>query len=212
MNKKTFCLMLFGLFLLPAVSHAQYMGGPGDGLTPFFEPQRFGWVHEGGAGFGYLTGESRDSYVGGGGVYYSGLFRFQPTLAAGIHAAGGAMDFEDTNDSNVQLNSINYVLVAAEGRVYIPAGMLDFWGSVTLGGGRFERVNEGGISTGEVLKGTILGFGVGGDFYLTPNLSVGGHLRMYRMYPKDEQATGDDTLANEVGMWMTIGVNAALHY
>ncbi len=212
MKRNSFLPVFLFFALFPAISHAQYME-PGDGLTPFFEPHRFGWVHEGGLGAAYLTGEGRDNYVGGGGGYYTGLFRPQPSLAFGIHVAAGGMDLGTAYEVN---QSINYGLVAGEGRVYIPAGMLDFWGSVVLGGGRLDKVtpdpNGGYEEVSEVLTGTVLGFGAGGDFYLTPTLSVGAHLRMYRLYPREEEQTGDVSNAQFVGMWMTVGVNAAWHF
>lgn len=212
MKFKIFFLSLLAIAWIPAAAHAQYMGGPGGEATPFFEPLRYGWVHEGGMGAAYLTGDGRDQYIGGFGVYYSGLLRIQPNLAFGVHVAGGLMDLGTVNDVE---QSMNYQLVGGEARVYVPAGMVDFWANVVLGGGRLDKVAtapDGFQEVAETLGGAVLGFGVGGEFYLTPNMSVGAHLRMYRLYPKDEEVTGEMSNAQFVGMWMTVGVNAALHY
>lgn len=209
MKLKAFVVSFFVFALFPIVSHAQYMGGE---MMPFFEPLRFGWVHEGGLGAAYLTGEGRDQYTGGGGLYYSGIFRPQPNLGFGLHVAGGYMNLGTLNAIE---QTMNYQVFGGEARVYIPAGMLDFWANVVLGVGRVDKVvvePDGFAEVAETLGGALLGFGVGGDFYLTPNLSVGLHLRMYRLYPKEEKATGDISNSQFVGMWMTVGAVGTLHY
>lgn len=214
MKFATFIFSLSALCLLPLAASAQYYGDPGagPGMSPYFEPHRFGWIHEGSLAVAGLTGEGREDYSGGGGAYYSGLFRMQPSVAIGLHVAGGSISLGDGLES--ELSTINYGVVAGEGRIYIPAGMIDFWGSVVIGGGYFDEVTSEDL-TSENRSGPVVGFGAGGSFFITPNMSIGAQFRMYRMFPNNNEAiegTDMGSSSDYVGLWWTLGVVGALHY
>ncbi|MBU1242037.1 hypothetical protein KKD52_16250 [Myxococcota bacterium] len=213
MKITTFLFTASVLLLMPLAASAQMYTGPGTGMTPYFEPHRFGWVHEGSLAVAGLTGEGREDYTGGGGGYYSGLFRLQPSLALGVHVAGGYINLGDGTTGDT--STLNYQLVAGEGRVYIPAGMIDFWGSIVIGGGRMDETVSTSYVSQEVRSGAVVGFGAGGSFFITPNVSIGAHLRMYRMFPSEDEAVAESDVGSStdyVGLWWTVGVNAALHY
>jgi len=214
MKFATFIFSFSALFLLPLAASAQYYGAPGadPGMSPYFEPHRFGWIHEGSLAVAGLTGEGREDYSGGGGAYYSGLFRLQPSVAVGLHVAAGSITLGE--DLNGDMSTISYGVVAGEGRIYMPAGMIDFWGSIVIGGGSLdETINNSYLST-ETRSGPVVGFGAGGSFFITPNMSVGAQFRMYRMFPNNNDvvdgSAGSST--DYVGLWWTLGVVGALHY
>jgi hypothetical protein len=214
MKLSIFTFSFLALALLPLAASAQYYGDPGagPGMSPYFEPHRFGWIHEGSLAVAGLTGEGREDYSGGGGAYYSGLFRLQPSVAVGLHVAGGSISLGDGIES--ELTTINYGVVAGEGRVYIPAGMIDFWGSIVIGGGYFDEVVSDDL-TAENRNGPVVGFGAGGSFFITPNMSIGAQFRMYRMFPNNNEAIEGTTMGSStdyVGLWWTLGVVGALHY
>ena len=214
MKITTFFFTITTFLLLPLAASAQMYGGPGTpGMTPFFEPMRYGWIHEGSLAVAGLTGEGRQDYSGGGGVNYSGLFRPQPGVAFGLHVAAGSITLGDGTTG--EASTLSYGVVAGEGRVYIPTGMIDLWGSVIVGGGTMdETINNEYIST-QTRSGPVVGFGAGGSFFLTPNMSIGAQFRMYRMFPSDNEAVDGSTVdssSDYVGLWWTLGVVGSLHY
>ncbi len=213
---KTFFLSCIACLILlaPLGASAQMYGGPmgGGPMTPFFEPHRFGFIHEGSLAVAGLTGEGRSDYSGGGGAYYSGLFRPQPSFAFGLHIAGGHIQLGTGylgDDS-----TLNYGVVAGEGRIYIPAGMIDLWGSIVIGGGYMDEViYYDQVDSNMSRSGAVVGFGAGGSFFITPNMSVGAQFRMYRMFPGDNEIEGSNSTASDYyGLWWTFGVVGALHY
>ncbi len=214
MKLTTFLFTLSTLILLPLAASAQYYGAPGGpGMSPYFEPHRFGWVHEGSLAVAGLTGEGREDYSGGGGVYYSGLFRPQPSLGLGLHVAAGSITLGE--DLAGEMSTLSYAVVAGEGRVYIPAGMIDFWGSVIIGGGSLDETVNTTYTSTSTRTGPVVGFGAGGSFFITPNMSIGAQFRMYRMFPRDDEAVETsevDSSTDYVGLWWTLGVVGTLHY
>lgn len=214
MKITTFLFTVTTLLLLPLAASAQMYGGPGGpGMTPFFEPMRYGWVHEGSLAVAGLTGEGREDYSGGGGVYYSGLFRPQPGIGIGLHVAAGYITLGDGLEG--EASTLNYSVIAGEGRVYIPTGMIDLWGSVIVGGGAIDETISTNYTSTETRSGPVVGFGAGGSFYITPNMSVGAQFRMYRMFPSDNEAVDGSEVESStdyVGLWWTLGVVGTLHY
>jgi hypothetical protein len=196
--------------LVPVLSGAQVLNEPG-----LQSPNRIGFVNEFSGVFSGLTGKGASDYVAGGGVYYSGLLRSSPILAFGIHAGlSGATSLDGYGD-------IIHGVIAGEGRLYLPMGpVVDIWGSVVLGVGFLQETwstNNYYTEEGVMRSGPVLGVGAGIGWYLGPNLSVGGYLRLYRLLWNDGDYvnTLDDGAISEAdyyGLWWTLGGYVALHY
>lgn len=203
--------------LFPAISSAQFhvdpIGGPA-GPGPMMQPRRVGFVHEFSGVVSGLTGEGAKDYVAGGGVYYTGLFRAQPNFAIGIHTG---VSFASHVDG---YGDIAHAIFAGEARFYIPLGpMMEAWAAVNLGGGSLqERWDDGSgyVVEGESRSGLLVGFGAGLNWFISPNMSVGGFFRLYRLMWKDdayvETSEGTYTEAEYYGLWWTVGGSVTLHY
>ncbi|MBU1221482.1 hypothetical protein KKF34_17225 [Myxococcota bacterium] len=199
--------------LFPAISSAQFhvdpIGGPA-GPGPMMQPRRVGFVHEFSLVVSGLTGEGAKDYVAGGGAYYTGLFRAQPNFAIGIHTGFSYAMHAETNDE------IQHAIFAGEARFYIPLGpMMEAWAAVNLGGGSLQEVRDTGYDD-ESRSGLLVGFGLGLNWFISPNLSFGGFFRLYRLMWKDdayvETADGTFTEAEYYGLWWTVGGSVTLHY
>jgi len=166
--------------------------------APVFIPVRTGWVHEGAVGvYGMFEGDS-----GGFGAHYTGLYRPQPGYAFGLHAGASSIDYKD---QDVRRDStVLHVQLAAEGRAYLHHADWDLWAAVVIGGAWYTETDSTSDAI-EMAVGPMLGFGVGLSFFLSPELSVGGYFRMYRLFPLEDS---EGTFA----LWATFGAVASLHF
>ncbi|MBU1536765.1 hypothetical protein KKF84_15680, partial [Myxococcota bacterium] len=203
----------------PGPSH---VGGPGVGIPGMYEPRRIGQIHEGSATISAMTGEISNNHVAGGGIYYSWLFRSTPQFAMGVHV-GGSVSPSDSTLGDYQ-TEVTGGMVGFEGRFYIPAGLMDIWLSGVVGVGALSLTNYdlNGYETDSItFTGGVVGVGAGINYFITPELSVGGFVRAYRHFFKTEDtliapnANGamEEFTANDYfGIWVVVGASIALHY
>ncbi|MBN2724260.1 MAG: hypothetical protein JXR95_09335 [Deltaproteobacteria bacterium] len=218
MKSTVLSIMLFSLTLIPGVSQAQFhvdpIGGPAGPGMGMMQPRRVGFIHEFSGVVSGLTGEGKQDFVAGAGGYYSGLFRSNPNFAFGIHAGvSGATSVDG-------FGNIVHGVVAGEARIYIPLGpMMEMWGSLVVGGGSLKEIwtEDDGTETGNTRTGPVFGAGAGISWFISPNISVGGFFRLYRLMWKDDGVVEfeDGTEYSEsdyYGLWWTVGGFVALHY
>ncbi len=228
--KKTLLILIGSILLLPSLASAQYGPPPGPGYGPgpepnagsgipgMFQPRRIGQIHEGSATISAMTGEISNYHSAGGGIYYSWLFRSAPQFAIGVHL-GGSVSPSKANEVGYD-SEVTGGMVGVEGRFYIPAGLMDIWFSGVLGVGALSLTNydDYGYEDGsQTYTGGVVGVGAGLSYFVTPQLSVGGFVRAYRHFFKEEDtvttADGDTYTANEYfGIWVVVGGSIALHY
>jgi hypothetical protein len=222
MKRNLFILIGSILFLIPSISNAQMMVGPpmdpgpsASGLGMMFQPRRVGFVHEISVTASKLTGVAGEDFVAGAGMYYSGLFRTTPQFAWGLHAGISGSTHIDGYGETV------HSMAGLEGRFYIPVGLIDLWVSGVVGVGSLTETwdtgTDGYSEEGETHTGALLGLGVGASYYISPSLSVGGYIRVYRQTFDDDKVITLDgneemTPSEYYGNWLSVGGFVALHY
>ncbi|MDA3864165.1 MAG: hypothetical protein PF689_09910 [Deltaproteobacteria bacterium] len=208
---KNLSITIFSLFfLLFTTTAAAQMYGEGPGSPGLMQPHRVGFIHEGAVTAAFLTGEAGADYNGAsGGFYYTGLFRPTVNFAYGIHIGSS---YAEHNDYASALQSF---MLGGEARLYLPVDLFDFWGSVFLGVGGFQEDWGDGYDE-DPMVGAVTGFGIGGDYYITPNMSFGFFVRLYKVFYEDKDVPidnyGDITYDDYYGLWGTVGFSASVHY
>jgi hypothetical protein len=119
-------------------------------------------------------------------VRFVGLYRFLKHVAVGVHMA-----FLFGNpDSNVGDHAWNLFL-GLEGRGILPLKQIDLWGALSLGWNRSMTSGDmfipglGNIDARTWMNAVALGFGFGGDYFITPNIAVGLNFYLYKPWPQE---------------------------
>ncbi len=134
------------------------------------------------------------------GLRFVALYRVMKHLAVGLHLA---FLFGDP-DNNLADRAWN-LFIGGEGRGIFPYKQFEFWGAASLGYSRFMAYQEvcfGGVcGDGNMwMNAFTLGFGFGGDYYLTKNIAVGLSFYLYKPWPDEScsDTSSSDTTCYEL--------------